>query len=149
MSEFEDLYQEVILHHSKSPRNVGVLDDANRKALGHNPLCGDKLHLTLSVEDGVVKDIRFTGEGCAISTASTSVMTDLLKGKREEDALAMLGAFHALVTGEEPAADAPELGKLEVFAGVRRFPVRVKCAMLPWRTLESALVDPDAVATTE
>jgi len=149
MTAIEDLYQEVILHHSKSPRNFGVLDDANRSADGHNPLCGDKLRLSLIVEGGRVKDIRFSGEGCAISTASSSVMTDLLKGKTEEDATKMLDAFHSLVTGESPSEDAPELGKLEVFSGVKRFPVRVKCAMLPWRTLESALKNRQATVTTE
>ena len=149
MTAIEDLYQEVILHHSKSPRNFGVLENANRSADGHNPLCGDKLRLTLIVEDGRVKDLRFSGEGCAISTASSSVMTDLLKGKSEEDARRMLHAFHALVTGESPDADAPELGKLEVFSGVSRFPVRVKCAMLPWRTLESALGNRPETVTTE
>ena len=148
MNMLEDLYQEVILHHSKSPRNFGVLDGANRTADGHNPLCGDKLHLTLHVEDGRVTDVRFAGEGCAISTASSSVMTDLVKGKTEEEAARMLAAFHALVSGETPGQDAPELGKLEVFAGVSRFPVRVKCAMLPWRTLESALKG-EETATTE
>ena len=149
MTAIEDLYQEVILHHSKSPRNFGELDEANRSADGYNPLCGDKLRLTLIVEGGEVKDIRFLGEGCAISTASSSVMTDLLKGKTEEDATKMLHAFHALVTGESPNEDAPELGKLEVFSGVSRFPVRVKCAMLPWRTLESALENGQETVTTE
>jgi nitrogen fixation NifU-like protein len=149
MTAIEDLYQEVILHHSKSPRNFGVLEGANRSAHGHNPLCGDKLHLTLMVEDGTVKDIRFCGEGCAISTASSSVMTDLLKGKTEVDAAEMLDAFHALMTGESPSESAPELGKLEVFSGVSRFPVRIKCAMLPWRTLESALKNLETTVTTE
>ncbi len=149
MTAIEDLYQEVILHHSKSPRNFGELEEANRSADGYNPICGDKLRLTLIVEGGEVKDIRFLGEGCAISTASSSVMTDLLKGKTEEDATKMLDAFHALVTGEAPSEDAPELGKLEVFSGVSRFPVRVKCAMLPWRTLESALENRQETVTTE
>lgn len=149
MTAIEDLYQDVILHHSKSPRNFGVLAGANRSAEGHNPLCGDQLRLTLIVEGGEVKDIRFSGEGCAISTASSSVMTDLLKGKTEEDARKMLDAFHALVTGESPDEDAPELGKLEIFSGVSRFPVRVKCAMLPWRTLEAALENGQGTVTTE
>lgn len=149
MTAIEDLYQDVILHHSKSPRNFGVLAAANRSAEGHNPLCGDQLRLTLIVEGGEVKDIRFSGEGCAISTASSSVMTDLLKGKTEEDVTKMLDAFHALVTGESPDQDAPELGKLEIFSGVSRFPVRVKCAMLPWRTLEVALENGQGTVTTE
>lgn len=147
MSEIDELYQEVILHHSKKPRNFGVLEHPNRAADGHNPLCGDKLHLTLDVQEGRVADVRFQGEGCAISTASASVMTDLIKGKAVEEAARMFAAFHALVTGEAPPAGAPELGKLAVFSGVQRFPVRVKCAMLAWRTLEAALEDRGTVST--
>ena len=105
MNELEDLYQEVILHHSKSPRNFGVLEDANHAADGHNPLCGDKLHLTLRIEDGRIEDVRFVGEGCAISTASCSMMTDILKGKREDEARRMLSAFSALLTGETPEGE--------------------------------------------
>ena len=148
MSGLGDLYQEVILHHSKVPRNFGTLESANRRASGHNPLCGDRVHLTLDVEDGVVRDIRFQGDGCAISTASASVMTDTLKGKTEAEARELFRAFHAMVTGEGPA-DAPGLGKLGVFAGVRDFPVRVKCAMLAWRTLEAALGKARETITTE
>ena len=149
MSELEDLYQEVILHHSKSPRNFHLVEGANRMAHGNNPLCGDKLQLTLKIEDGVVTDVGFVGEGCAISTASSSVMTDVLKGKSEAEARRILAAFVAMMLDEEPEEGAPELGKLEVFAGVKRFPVRVKCAMLPWRTLESAISDHADTVSTE
>ncbi len=146
-----ELYQEVILHHSKSPRNFGPLEGATHLAHGHNPLCGDKLTLYLSLQDGVVHDVKFEGEGCAISTASASVMTDILKGKSELEARALFQAFLHLTTGEGegPGADSPDLGKLQVFAGVREFPVRVKCAMLAWRTLESALADAETTVSTE
>lgn len=147
MSDISELYQEVILHHSKKPRNFGVLTDANRDADGHNPLCGDRLHLTLDVEDGTIRDVRFQGEGCAISTASASVMTDAIKGLSEDEARQLFASFLHLVTGEGDA-DTSNLGKLEVFAGVKEFPVRVKCAMLAWRTLEAALKG-DETATTE
>ncbi len=144
MSDLRELYQEVILHHAKTPRNYGVLEGANRVADGHNPLCGDRLHLTLLTENGVVKDLRFGGDGCAISTASASIMTDSVKDKPIEEAQAMLASFHAMVSGEEVPENAVELSsKLEVFAGVREFPARVKCAMLAWRTLEAALSQPE------
>ena len=147
MSEIDDLYQEVILHHSKTPRNFGVLEQASHVADGSNPLCGDKLHLTLVVQDDRVADVRFTGDGCAISTASASVMTDLVKGKTLDEASAMFEAFHGLVTGESAEKAAPDLGKLQIFAGVQRFPARVKCAMLAWRTLEAALTRGGTVTT--
>ena len=147
MSEIDELYQEVILHHSKAPRNFGVLANPNRVADGYNPLCGDKLHLTLDVQDGRVADVRFQGDGCAISTASASVMTDLLKGKEITEATRMFETFHALLTGEPTPEGAPELGKLAVFSGVQRFPARVKCAMLAWRTLEAALKQGGTVTT--
>lgn len=147
MSEIDELYQEVILHHSKAPRNFGVLAAPNRVADGYNPLCGDKLHLTLDVQAGRVADVRFQGDGCAISTASASVMTDLVKGLPVADATRLFETFHALVTGEPAAPDAPELGKLAVFSGVQRFPARVKCAMLAWRTLEAALQQGGVVST--
>jgi len=149
VSALGDLYQEVILHHSRSPRNFGCLEAANRAADGHNPLCGDRVHLTLDLEDGVIRDVRFEGEGCAICTASASVMTDALKGKTEEEARALFDAFHALVTGEAPPEEAGDLGKLEVFSGVSEFPMRVKCAMLAWRTLEAALKNESGTITTE
>jgi len=147
MSEgLRELYQEVILHHSKSPRNFGALESANRRADGHNPLCGDRIRLALEVDGGEIRDVRFEGEGCAISTASASVMTDAVKGCSEGEARRKLATFHALVTGE-PCEDPADLGKLEVFAGVKEFPVRVKCAMLAWRTLEAALGEEETVST--
>ena len=142
-----DLYQEIILDHSKRPRNCHAMDDANRKAEGYNPLCGDKLKLYLKVEDDVVKDVSFVGTGCAISTASASLMTESLKGKSREEALKLLERFHELLTTDSPVSQ--ELGKLVVFCGVRDYPARVKCATLAWHTLKSALTSNDGVVTTE
>jgi nitrogen fixation NifU-like protein len=139
MSELRDLYQEVILDHSKRPRNFHALPSANRKAEGYNPLCGDRETVYLRVEDGVLKDVAFEGSGCAISTASASMMTESLKGKTREEADALFERFHGLITGAAEGGAGPELGKLEVFSGVREFPVRVKCATLPWHTLKAAL----------
>ena len=128
-----ELYQEVILDHTKNPRNFRELENASHDAKGHNPLCGDRLSLYILVEDGVIRDVSFKGAGCAISTASASMMTEALKGKTEAEAEALFGAFHDVVTGKE-GADEEALGKLAVFAGVRDYPVRVKCATLAWHT---------------
>lgn len=147
MGEFDELYQEMILDHKKRPRNFRAIDDANRQASGYNPLCGDKLKLFLDVEDGIVKDAAFQGNGCAISTASASMMTEALKGKSEADAHALFASFHGLVMGTD-GIDRDVLGKLEAFEGVRAFPMRVKCATLAWHTLEAALKGDD-VASTE
>ncbi len=150
MSELRELYQSVILDHNKKPRNFGVVDEANCEADGHNPLCGDKIHVSARVEDGVVEDLRFEGSGCAISTASASLMTQAVKGHRVDEALRLFEGFHELVTSDptaEPAASG--LGKLEVFAGVREFPMRVKCATLAWHTLKNALEHDDSTAKTE
>lgn len=148
MSDLRDLYQEVIIDHSRHPRNFGRLELANHRAEGYNPLCGDKLTVYLKMDNGVIRDLGFEGEGCAISTASASLMTEALKGKTEAEAEAMFAGFHALVTGETaPAAAA--LGKLEVLGGVREFPVRVKCATLAWHTLHAALLDQSGTVTTE
>ncbi len=133
----DDLYQETILDHSKRPRNCHPMDDANHKAEGFNPLCGDKLKLFLKVENDIVKDVSFVGSGCAISTASASLMTESLKGNTREQALKMLERFHDLLTTDTPVTK--ELGKLVVFCGVRDYPARVKCATLAWHTLKSAL----------
>lgn len=133
----DDLYQEIILDHSKHPRNCRAMEDANRRAEGYNPLCGDKLKLYLKVEDDVVRDASFVGSGCAISTASASLMTESLKGKTREEAIRLLDRFHELLT--EDAAVGRDLGKLVVFCGVREYPARVKCATLAWHTLKSAL----------
>jgi len=143
-----DLYQEVILDHSKRPRNCHPMDDANRKAEGYNPLCGDKLKLFLKMEGDVVKDVSFVGSGCAISTASASLMTESLKGKTREEALKLLDHFHELLTTD--AAVREDLGKLVVFCGVRDYPARVKCATLAWHTLRTALMSTgEPVVSTE
>jgi nitrogen fixation protein NifU and related proteins len=143
----DDLYQETIIDHSKRPRNFHSMDDANRKAEGYNPLCGDKLKLFLRVEDDIVKEASFLGAGCAISTASASLMTESLKGKNRAQALKLLDEFHELLTTDVQAAK--DLGKLVVFCGVRDYPARVKCATLAWHTLRSALNDTGETASTE
>ena len=137
--ELEELYQAVILDHSRRPRNFGELRDAAVLIHGDNPVCGDEIHLGVKFDaDGGLQDIRFTGHGCAISQASASLMTMKLKGKSRAQATEMFRAFHDLVTDER--ADAPKmLGDLQVMQGVRKFPQRVKCAMLPWRAAEQAL----------
>jgi len=137
--ELEELYQAVILDHSRRPRNFGELRDAAVLIHGDNPVCGDEIHLGVKFDtDGGLQDIRFTGHGCAISQASASLMTMKLKGKSRAQATEMFRAFHDLVTDER--ADAPKmLGDLQVMQGVRKFPQRVKCAMLPWRAVEQAL----------
>jgi nitrogen fixation NifU-like protein len=142
-----DLYQEIIIDHSKRPRNCHPMDDADRKAEGYNPLCGDKLHLYLKMEGDVVKDASFVGSGCAISTASASLMTESLKGKTKEEAMKLLDRFHELLTTDTPVSQ--ELGKLVVFCGVRDYPARVKCATLAWHTLKSALNNTQDTVTTE
>jgi nitrogen fixation NifU-like protein len=150
MSDLRDLYQQVILDHQKKPRNFRALPIANRQAEGFNPLCGDKLHLYLKMENGVIQDACFQGTGCAISTASASMMTECVKGKTPAEAEAIFKKFQELVTSDpHQAMDCPELGKLEVFGGVREFPVRVKCATLPWHTLRAALEGEEKTATTE
>ncbi len=138
MTELRELYQQVILDHHKRPRNYGRLPGANRTALGHNPLCGDKIRLYALVEDGRIADIAFEGSGCAISTAAASMMTESVKGRTTAEAEALFERFHDLVTGRVEAEGA-DLGKLQAFAGVREYPVRVKCATLAWHTLLAAL----------
>jgi nitrogen fixation NifU-like protein len=140
-----DLYQEIILDHSRRPRNFHKMDDATRRAEGYNPLCGDRLKLYVKMEDGMVKDASFEGAGCAISTASASLMTESLKGKTKEEALALLDRFHELLTTESGVS--AELGKLAVFCGVRDYPARVKCATLCWHTLKSALEGGERAST--
>jgi nitrogen fixation NifU-like protein len=150
MSNLGDLYQEVILDHNKRPRNFREVPGANRRAEGHNPLCGDRLTVTLDVEDGVIREIGFLGSGCAISKASASMMTDAVKGKTREEAERIFEAFHAMVTGkQENGFDPADLGKLAAFEGVREFPVRVKCASLAWHTLHAALESGSGHVTTE
>ena len=149
MSELRDLYQEVILDHNRSPRNFGHLDDANRRADGHNPLCGDRLDVTVKVVEGVVTDLRFEGSGCAISKASASLMTEAVKGKTIDEFHELFDYFHRLVTDETLIVDERALGKLAVFSGVRDYPARVKCAILAWHTLKSAVTDSQDVVSTE
>jgi nitrogen fixation NifU-like protein len=153
MSDLRELYQEVILDHSKNPRNFGHLDSSNREAKGHNPLCGDQLQIYALLEDGHIKDVSFEGRGCAISVASASLMTDMLKGRTIEEAEKVFKHFHAVVTGEEEI-NADETGdggldKLQVLAGVRDYPMRVKCATLAWHTLKSALDSENTTVVTE
>ena len=153
MSDLRELYQEVILDHSRKPRNFGALPDANRRAEGYNPLCGDQITVSLKMDGDRIEDVRFEGSGCAISKASASMMTESVKGKTRAEAEALFERFHHLITGAngEPAEASPELGKLEVFSGVREYPVRVKCATLPWHTLKAALQSDsgDTVVSTE
>lgn len=141
-----ELYQEMIIDHGRKPRNFGELPSANHCQVGHNPLCGDRLTLYLIEKDGVIEDVRFEGTGCAISVASASLMTEVVKGKTVAEVENLFEHFHQLVTdGNEPAI---EMGKLAVFSGVAEFPARVKCATLSWHTLKAALNNPvDAVST--
>ena len=150
MSDLNDLYQQVILDHYKRPRNFKRLPDANRQAEGHNPLCGDEVTVYLHLDGDVIRDISFEGAGCAISKASASMMTAVLKGKTKAEAKLLFDKFHKMVTGNrEGASDPVGLGKLEVFCGVSEFPVRVKCASLAWHTLNSALEGRPETVTTE
>jgi len=146
MSDLSDLYQEVILDHNRRPRNFHALADASHTAEGYNPLCGDRLTLYLKVDDGVVRDVSFEGAGCAISKASASMMTDAVKGKSIVEAQALFDRFHRMVTTppEQPVED---LGKLSALAGVREFPVRVKCASLAWHTLKAAFTNERRTST--
>lgn len=148
MSDLRDLYQEVIFDHYKKPHNYHALAGANHVAHGHNRLCGDQLTVYLDVEGDVIKDLSFEGNGCAISTASASLMTDALKGKKLDEVEHLFQEFHHMVTHDDTEPD-PDLGKLEVLAGVREFPARVKCATLAWHTLQAALKDRAAPVSTE
>ena len=149
MTDLQDLYQELILDHGRRPRNFRALDGATRIAEGYNPLCGDKVKIFVKMDGDVVKDISFEGAGCAISTASASIMTETLKGKTRAEAEELFQTFHDLVTGRQAQLDAPELGKLAVFSGVSEFPIRVKCATLSWQTLRAALNGEGEVISTE
>ncbi len=151
MSDLRALYQEVILDHSRNPRNTGPLPGANHEAQGNNPLCGDEITLHVRTENGVITAITFEGSGCAISTASASLMTEVVKGKTPAEVESLFETFHDMVTGDpSEKVEAPtELGKLSVMAGVREFPVRVKCATLAWHTLQAALSEDEKVISTE
>ena len=151
MDDLRELYQETILGHNKKPRNFRVLADANREADGRNPLCGDEFTLYARVsDDGFVEEVTFQGTGCAISKASASLMTEFLKGKNLEEVYEKFDRFHQLVTSSPSAPPETDgLGKLAVFAGVREYPMRVKCATLAWHALRAALDDDDVIAKTE
>jgi nitrogen fixation NifU-like protein len=152
MQELRELYQEVILDHSKRPRNYRKQDDASNHAKGYNPLCGDKITVFLKLDGDVIQDVSFQGAGCAISTASASMMTEILKGKTKEEVERLFEHFHNVVTGKDEGEDediTEKLGKLAVFAGVQEFPVRVKCATLAWHTLRAALESREEAVSTE
>ena len=160
MSELSDLYQEVILDHNRRPHNFRVIDAASAKQEGYNPLCGDRLTLYLTLDGGVIKDASFQGSGCAISKASASLMTDAVKGKTVAEARDLFDAFHAMITSDpttpledlstEARSAKVDLGKLSVFAGVREFPTRIKCASLAWHTMKEAVAQQTgAVAPSE
>ena len=148
MSELSELYQQVILDHNKKPRNFRRLATANHIAEGYNPLCGDQLTVYLQLENDAVKDISFEGSGCAISKAAASMMTQVVKGKTRQEAERLFAEFHKMVTGDLDESVPNQLGNLEIFAGVREFPVRVKCATLAWHTMQAALNN-EAMVSTE
>jgi len=148
--DLRELYQEVILDHGKHPRNQRFPDPYNREGRGYNPLCGDKITLRLQLDGDIITDVGFIGQGCAISQASCSTMTEAIKGKTIGEVEELFSKFRTMVTSDEASADDLEaLGKLAVFAGVREFPMRVKCATLGWHTLNQALHDDSGEATTE
>lgn len=143
MSDLQELYQSIILDHNRRPKNYGALDGATGSAEGRNPLCGDEVRVELLMEGDAIQDVRFTGSGCAVSRASASIMTQAVKGKSRADADRLFASFHELVTGRRKpdALEARALGEMAAFGGVSRFPVRVKCASMPWHTLQAALRD--------
>ena len=149
MTELRDLYQEVILDHNKAPRNFRELDGAARHADGDNPLCGDRLSVFVKLDGNTITDASFVGSGCAISKASASLMTDAVKGKSVPAARRLFERFHEMVTDHSVSADSETLGKLVVFAGVRDYPARVKCASLAWHTLRAAIDNSHEIVTTE
>lgn len=149
MSDLRELYQSLIIDHNKSPRNCRKLESADCQACGHNPLCGDMLTVYVNVENGVVTEATFEGSGCAISTASASLMTEAVKGKTVEEAKALFRRFHGMVTGTGGEENGPDLGKLIVFSGVGEFPARVKCATLAWHTVNAAIENRREIVTTE
>jgi len=149
VGELRDLYQQIILDHNRAPRNFKEPEERNREASGNNPICGDRITVFVNVNAGRIEDIGFTGSGCAISRASSSLMTDAVKGKTVEEAIQLFSDFREMVTGVQPKPDREKLGKLAAFGGVREFPARVKCASLPWHTLKAALEDAAGSVTTE
>ncbi len=148
--ELRDLYQEVIFDHNRNPRNFRVMLDANRQVEGFNPLCGDRLTLFLKIDgNGIIQDASFQGSGCAISTASVSLMTEIIKGKSEQEAERLFEVFHKMTTGKDEEVNLQAVGKLAVLAGVKAYPARVKCATLAWHTLEAALKNEQKSVSTE
>ncbi|MBI4298201.1 MAG: SUF system NifU family Fe-S cluster assembly protein [Chloroflexi bacterium] len=150
MSQLEELYQEIVLEHYSRPRNFKKLEGANRSAQGYNPFCGDKITVYLKIEDGVIADVGFQGSGCVISKATASLMTESVKGKRQEEAVEIFHSFHNMLT-RPPGSDFDNerLGDLEILAGVSEFPIRVKCAVLCWHTLRAALEQKHQTVSTE
>jgi nitrogen fixation NifU-like protein len=149
MSDLRELYQQVILDHNKNPRNFHEMEDASRKVEGYNPLCGDHYTVFVKMDDGTIRDVSFTGNGCAISKASASVMSSTVKGKTTDEAETLFDTFHKLVTGDMSGLSAADLGRLAAFSGVSEFPARVKCATLAWHTLRTALEGQEQKVTTE
>jgi nitrogen fixation NifU-like protein len=149
MGNLGTLYQDLILDHNRAPRNYRLMENANRRVEGHNPLCGDRLTVWLRMEGDLIQDVAFQGSGCAISRASASLMTAAVKGKTKREAAELFERFHRLVTGSLQPAETQAMGKLAAFAGVSEFPVRIKCASLSWHALRAALDQPDAVVSTE
>ena len=147
--DLRDLYQEVIFDHNRNPRNFRVIENADREVEGFNPLCGDRLTLYLKIADGVIQDASFQGSGCAISTASVSLMTEIIKGKTEQEVEQLFETFHKMTTGKDQAVNLEAVGKLAVLAGVREYPARVKCATLAWHTLDAALKNEQKSISTE
>lgn len=149
LDQIRDLYQEVVFDHNRNPRNFRVIDDATRKIDGFNPLCGDRITLYVKLRDGVIEDVAFQGQGCAISTASASIMTEIVRGLTEQQAHELFATFHQITTGQDDNVKLEELGKLAVLAGVRAYPARVKCATLAWHSLEAALAEGESSVSTE
>lgn len=145
--DLRELYQEVILDHNKRPRNRGRVEEPTAEADGHNPLCGDQVHVTIHTQNGLIDAIAFEGQGCAISTASASLMTEAVKGKTIVQAEAIFREFQDMVTSPDSQAEHDDLGSLVALAGVREYPVRIKCATLPWHTLHAALIGDGKVST--
>jgi nitrogen fixation NifU-like protein len=143
MSDLQELYQSIILDHNRRPKNYGTLEGATRRAEGRNPLCGDEVKVELKVENDAIGDVRFTASGCAVSRAAASIMTQAVKGKSRDEVERLFEQFHDLVTGKlKPSPiEARAMGEMAAFSGVSRFPVRVKCASMPWHTLQKALHD--------
>ncbi|MGH8558929.1 MAG: Fe-S cluster assembly sulfur transfer protein SufU [Methylococcales bacterium] len=149
MGDLRDLYQEVIFDHNRNPRNFHVMENANRTVEGFNPLCGDRLTLYLNVQNGIIRDVSFQGSGCAISTASVSLMTEMVKGKSEDEARQLFDTFHKITTGADDTIKLDDIGKLRVLAGVKEYPARVKCATLAWHTLDAAIQNKEKTVSTE